>query len=78
MNPAEKRLERAADRIVALCDELGLDWREVVTVCSAIFLNHAVASGIPLHRCLMTVQAMYRLRSGGVPQRVLAKEPPRA
>ncbi len=71
----DRRLELAAERIVALCDELGLDWREVTTVCSAIFLNHAAASGVTEERCLATVRAMYLLRRRGVPQRVLAKKP---
>jgi hypothetical protein len=74
MSLDDARLERAADRILALCDELALDWREVTTVCSAIFLNHAFSSGVTEERCLDTVRAMYLLRRRGVPHRVLAKK----
>jgi len=76
MNLDDARLERAADRIVALCDELALDWREVASVCAAVFLNHATAAGATEERCLMTVRAMFLLRRGGVSHRVLAKKPP--
>jgi hypothetical protein len=58
-----EKMERAADLIVAACTELGLSRREVASVTSAIFCNHAVATGVTEERAVASVVAMYRWRS---------------
>ncbi|MCZ6868061.1 MAG: hypothetical protein O7G84_00995 [Gammaproteobacteria bacterium] len=72
------KLEAAADKVIALCNELGLTVDEVATMTHTIAVNHFVASGVTEQRAARATQLAHRWRvSQGQNDRVLVKRPPR-
>jgi hypothetical protein len=70
--PDLERCEALADAIVRVCNDFKATPAEVVTATSAIFANHAFASGVDESRALFAVRGMYVLRREyGVPPDVL-------
>jgi len=71
-----KKMEAAADRIVAVGTEAGLTRKEMASVCAALAANHMVATGVERERAVAAMGAMYDYRREvGLNEKVLVKVP---
>lgn len=70
------KLENAADKVIKLCDALGLSRDEMATLAHSIALNHFVATGVSERNALLATKYHYRWRTReGNNERVLVKRP---
>lgn len=71
------KMEAAADKVLELCRELRLTREEVAGVASAVWLNHAIATGVREATAATTVREFYAWRRRvGLPEAVLVPERP--
>lgn len=71
-----KKMEAAADKIVAVGVEAGLTRKEMASVCAALAANHMVATGVERERAVASIGAMYDYRQEvGLNDKVLVDEP---
>jgi hypothetical protein len=74
--PDLERTEELADVIVRACQAFGATREEVAAATSAVFANHAFATGVTEWRAVLSVRAMYSMRRGRPPTtRLLVKAP---
>ena len=68
-----ERMEAAADKLVDLGTELGLNRKEMGSACLAIAANHMIVTGVTEERAVEAMVGMYRWRRKGINEKLLVK-----